>query len=338
MIEADQNNVVFVNFHKYEIGDFEIEQFGKRELFHKINEFFTNSKDYKEKKEKFEKNKLEEELKSLRTKAEQILFTNKFWGAAVGLIPFLDMVVQHFYIKKNAIKKVGDLYGISIDLIEEKKEKEKTKSQKNDSSFYTPDIGTEYLTTSVDGDELIEQTLTENVNDYYNGFGKAGCYIGAETNIGIGVVNASKYIQVQAKAIELAAKADKAREAYNAANAINNTVQNVGLFGKAWNYISGAGEAASMGVQQAANALQQASTEASIAAEELAATSSGTFWKVAGSGLGIIGVVAGVALGGYFTHKFCEELLDKFEEYFRKNGEKISNSYEDAAKYFLIDN
>ena len=83
MFEADQNNVVFVNFHKYEIGDFEIEQFGKRELFHKIHEFFINSKDYKEKKEKFEKNKLEEELKSLRTKAEQILFTNKFWGAAV---------------------------------------------------------------------------------------------------------------------------------------------------------------------------------------------------------------------------------------------------------------
>jgi hypothetical protein len=36
MFEADQNNVVFVNFHKYEIGDFEIEQFGKRELFQKI--------------------------------------------------------------------------------------------------------------------------------------------------------------------------------------------------------------------------------------------------------------------------------------------------------------
>ena len=335
MFEADQNNVVFVNFHKYEIGDFEIEQFGKRELFHKIHEFFINSKDYKEKKEKFEKNKLEEELKSLRTKAEQILFTNKFWGAAVGLIPFLDMVVQHFYIKKNAIKKVGDLYGISIDLIEEKKEKEKTKSQKN-SSFYTPDIETEYLTTSVDGDELIEQTPTENENYYYKGIGKAGCYVGAETGVGIGVVNASKYIQVQAKAIELAAKADKAREAYNAANAINNTVQNVGLFGKARNFISGAGKAASMGVQQASNVLQQASTEASIAAEELAATSSGTFWKVAGSGLGIIGVVASAALGGYYTHKFGEELLDKFEEYFRKNGEKISNSYEDAAKYFLI--
>ena len=86
-----------------------------------------------------------------------------------------------------------------------------------------------------------------------------------------------------------------------------------------------------MEVQLIAHAVQQATTEASIVAEELAATSTGTFQKVAGSGLGIIGVVAGVALGGYFTHKFCEELLDKFEEYFRKNGEKIRNSYEDAA-------
>ena len=74
-----------------------------------------------------------------------------------------------------------------------------------------------------------------------------------------------------------------------------------------------------------------------IAAERLAATSTGTFWKVAGSSLGLIGVVSGVALGGYFTHKFCEELLDKFEEYFRNNAGKIRNAYEDAAKYFLIE-
>ena len=100
MFKAHKDNVVFVNFHKYEINDIEIEQFGKKELFNKIYEFFINSKDYKEKKENFDEKKLEERLKSLRIKGQQILFTNKFWGAAVGIIPFVDMAIQHFLIKK----------------------------------------------------------------------------------------------------------------------------------------------------------------------------------------------------------------------------------------------
>ena len=252
MFKAHKNNVVFVNFHKYEINDIEIEQFGKKELFNKIYEFFINSKDYKEKKENFDEKILEERLKSLRIKGQQILFTNKFWGAAVGIIPFVDMAIQHFLIKKNAIKKVGELYGINIDTINENKEKENQikKTEKNESSFITPDLDIEYLDTSINENELMEETQKEKADNNIVAAGRAGSYIGAE---------------------------------------------------------------------------------------RLAATSTGTFWKVAGSSLGLIGVVSGVALGGYFTHKFCEELLDKFEEYFRNNAGKIRNAYEDAAKYFLIE-
>ena len=339
MFKAHKDNVVFVNFHKYEINDIEIEQFGKKELFNKIYEFFINSKDYKEKKENFDEKILEERLKSLRIKAQQILFTNKFWGAIVGIAPFLDMAIQHFLIKKNAIKKVGELYGINIDVINENKEKENQikKTEKNESSFITPDLDIEYLDTSISENELMEETPKEKADNNIAETGIAGSYIGGTAGVGYGVSITSKYIQIQAEALELAAKAKQAKEALNAANAINNTVQNVGLFGKAWNFISGAGKAAELAVQEAAQISKQAAMESSIAAERLAATSTGTFWKIAGSGLGLIGVVAGVAFGGYFTHKFCEELLDKFEEYFRNNAGKIRNSYEDAAKYFLID-
>lgn len=339
MFKAHKNNVVFVNFHKYEINDIEIEQFGKKELFNKIYEFFINSKDYKEKKENFDEKILEERLKSLRIKAQQILFTNKCWGAIVGIAPFLDMAIQHFLIKKNAIKKVGELYGINIDVINENKEKENQikKTEKNESSFITPDLDIEYLDTSISENELMEETPKEKADNNIAETGIAGSYIGGTAGMGYGVSITSKYIQIQAEALELAAKAKQAKEALNAANAINNTVQNVGLFGKAWNFISGAGKAAELAVQEAAQISKQAAMESSIAAERLAATSTGTFWKIAGSGLGLIGVVAGVAFGGYFTHKFCEELLDKFEEYFRNNAGKIRNSYEDAAKYFLID-
>ena len=339
MFKAHKDNVVFVNFHKYEINDIEIEQFGKKELFNKIYEFFINSKDYKEKKENFDEKKLEERLKSLRIKGQQILFTNKFWGAAVGIIPFVDMAIQHFLIKKNAIKKVGELYGINIDVINENKEKENQmkKTEKNESSFITPDLDIEYLDTSISENELMEETPKEKADNNFAEAGKAGSYIGGTTSVGYGVTITSKYIQMQAEALELAAKAKQAQDALNAANAVNSTVQNVGLFGKAWNFFSGAGKAAELAAQEAAQIARQTAAESSIAAERLAATSTGTFWKVAGSSLGLIGVVSGVALGGYFTHKFCEELLDKFEEYFRKNAGKIRNSYEDAAKYFLIE-
>lgn len=339
MFKAHKDNVVFVNFHKYEINDIEIEQFGKKELFNKIYEFFINSKDYKEKKENFDEKKLEERLKSLRIKGQQILFTNKFWGAAVGIIPFVDMAIQHFLIKKNAIKKVGELYGINIDVINENKEKENQmkKTEKNESSFITPDLDIEYLDTSISENELMEETPKEKEDNNFAEAGKAGSYIGGTTSVGYGVTITSKYIQMQAEALELAAKAKQAQDALNAANAVNSTVQNVGLFGKAWNFFSGAGKAAELAAQEAAQIARQTAAESSIAAERLAATSTGTFWKVAGSSLGLIGVVSGVALGGYFTHKFCEELLDKFEEYFRKNAGKIRNSYEDAAKYFLIE-
>jgi hypothetical protein len=44
----------------------------------------------------------------------------------------------------------------------------------------------------------------------------------------------------------------------------------------------------------------------------------------------------GVGLGGYFTHKYCEELLDKFVEYYKKNAEKIGLSYQKAEEYFKV--
>ena len=341
MLKADQNNVVFVNFHKYEIcDDIVIEQFGKKELFKKIHEFFTNSRDYKEKKERFNEEKLEESLKSLRIKAQQILFTNKIWGAAVGLLPFFtDMPLRHF-IKKNAIKKVGELYGINIDFINEQKEKEKENKKKkteNETSFITPDLDIEYLNTTIKGDGLIEETPKEKINDKITETGIIGSYLGGTASVGYGMNLSSEFIKIQAEALELAAKAKRAQEALDAANAVNNTVQNVGCFGKAWNFISGAGKAANLAVQKASELAEIASQESAIATQKLAETSTGTFWKVAGTGLGVIGVVSGVAIGGYFTHKFCEELLDKFEGYFRNNVGKIRNSFEDAAKYFLID-
>jgi hypothetical protein len=40
-------------------------------------------------------------------------------------------------------------------------------------------------------------------------------------------------------------------------------------------------------------------------------------------------------LGGYFTHRHCEEIIDKFIEYYKNNTNKISNSYQAASEYLL---
>ena len=52
-----------------------------------------------------------------------------------------------------------------------------------------------------------------------------------------------------------------------------------------------------------------------------------------GIGLAAVGV-AGIGLGGYFTHKYCENLIDKFVIYYKDNAEKINNSYKEALEYF----
>ena len=45
-LKADEDNVVFVNFHRDDIDG--IEPFGTRELFNKIHDFFIISEDYKD--------------------------------------------------------------------------------------------------------------------------------------------------------------------------------------------------------------------------------------------------------------------------------------------------
>ena len=56
--------------------------------------------------------------------------------------------------------------------------------------------------------------------------------------------------------------------------------------------------------------------------------------SICGVGLAAVGAIVGVGLGAYFTHKFCEDLIDKFVNYYKQNAEKIKNSYEEALKYF----
>ena len=56
--------------------------------------------------------------------------------------------------------------------------------------------------------------------------------------------------------------------------------------------------------------------------------------KYVGTGLFVIGAVSGVVTGAYFTTKFCNELIDQFTDYYKKNADKIASSYQEAIEYF----
>ena len=113
---------MFVNFKKDEDNPV---IFGKKELFKKIHDFFIESDTYKNSLEVLNDEKLNEDIEKRKALARHKLLPHKIWGGVVGLIPFGDILIQKFIIKKDAIKKAGQIFGIEAKFIDEEKAKEK---------------------------------------------------------------------------------------------------------------------------------------------------------------------------------------------------------------------
>ena len=134
MFKADNNNIIFINFHKNKLtGE---ESFGKEELFKKIYDVFIQSEEYKSSLEKLTKEKIEKDALKLRAEAQKKLLSNKIGGGLIGSIPLVDLIVQKFFIKKNAVKKVGKIFGIDVKFIDEENAKKEKKKEKDDDLSY----------------------------------------------------------------------------------------------------------------------------------------------------------------------------------------------------------
>ena len=113
-----------------------LSQFGKKDLFEAIHDSFIQSEDYKKSLEKLDENIIKENSDKLRARGKELLLANKAWGGKVGIIPGLDWVLQKFAVKKNATKKLGQLFGIDVRFVEDnkttvkKKNKEKKRKKK----------------------------------------------------------------------------------------------------------------------------------------------------------------------------------------------------------------
>ena len=68
------------------------------------------------------------------------------------------------------------------------------------------------------------------------------------------------------------------------------------------------------------------------------ATSFSSAASAASKALKLGNMIIGDAFWGYTTHRFCEQLIDKFVNYYKENGSKIKISYEKAISYFEIPN
>ena len=109
-IKANNNNTIFVNFHPF--GNNPI--YGLKQLLLKIVEFSKKNKTYNKlnknnyTKEDYKK-KLIEEADLRKKKAKDIVLKHSIGSGIVGIIPFVDIILQDFVIKKQAAKKIGQI-------------------------------------------------------------------------------------------------------------------------------------------------------------------------------------------------------------------------------------
>lgn len=111
---------------------------------------------------------------------------------------------------------------------------------------------------------------------------------------------------------------------------LTEKANNMGYISKLLDFITKSGskmkkEAAELGSK--AVLAKEASVEAG---------NNGFLYKSCGFGFAsVVGLAVGVGMGFYATKNFCEETIDKFVEFFKKNVDIINNSYIEAAEYFL---
>ena len=105
------------------------EAFGKKDLFQKIHDFYIESKFFKEASKNLNPEEVEKQASILKERANSILTWNKVGGTLIGLVPGIDWLVQKFVVKKSIAKKIGEVFGISVNFINEQNEKSKKKQQ-----------------------------------------------------------------------------------------------------------------------------------------------------------------------------------------------------------------
>lgn len=178
------------------------------------------------------------------------------------------------------------------------------------------------LKTNVNGEEYVNGTITDNVKEAIKIGGEAGVYIDGGLKIVNGITNFNKMANFAKIATSYETVCGVIAEA---ATQKANSISWIGRI------FTNSFETAT---KTAAKATQYAEKASNIATTANTYKNGAVITTASGLGLTVVGCALGIGLGGYFTHKFCEDLLDKFVTFYKENIDKINNSYEKAAKYF----
>ena len=177
MFKANENNVVFVNFHYDE--NFDIEPFGQKDLFKKIHDFFIETEDYKKFKRELTKDEIEQNSLKLKLQAQSVLLPNKIWDAIVCIIPIVDIIIRKFVINKNALKKLEDIFGITEKDIDEYNQKEEKLKLNNESALDLNSLLSGILVNYRFFDKLLDKFVDyykNNSNKIKNSYEEAAKY------------------------------------------------------------------------------------------------------------------------------------------------------------------
>lgn len=167
---ASSDNVVFINFKKDEKYNFE--EFGKEDLFKKIYETFIKTDDFISSSKELNPQEINNKIDGLKLQAKDIVKWHKVGGGVIGIIPGIDWLIQKFLIKKNAAKKIGQIFGIDVKIIDEEEKNNKQK-KKNDNRIDIPDyckknsIDTKELDLEINMDQIIEESKDYKIKNSF---------------------------------------------------------------------------------------------------------------------------------------------------------------------------
>ena len=135
-MKAKEENCIFVNFHENEYKPL----YGIGKLFNIIALIAKETETYKKytKKNMSEyefKKFVEDEADIRKRKAKKILLYHSIGAGAIGAIPGVDLAVQKCVIQKNATKKIGQIFGLDINLISKEKDAFNIKNANNQNNF-----------------------------------------------------------------------------------------------------------------------------------------------------------------------------------------------------------
>ncbi len=128
---ATSDNCTFVNFHQTERNP----MYGISDFFDKIAIFMERTEAYRKFQkdscitdEEFEK-KIKEEAKIRKKRAAALISRHKIGSAIAGFLPGVDYFVNKYFIKKDAVKKAGQIFGFDITDLENSLQYEKSKNE-----------------------------------------------------------------------------------------------------------------------------------------------------------------------------------------------------------------